>query len=80
MRCLRQPCVSSPSYLDHRDLRVGILPQRQEIDVNALRLHGVARELKRSRQLQARQRVLGIDEHDAAIMENPLELGGTRNY
>ena len=39
---LRQPCGFSPSYLDHRDLRVGVLPQRQEITVGAFRLHRVA--------------------------------------
>ena len=44
--------------------------------VGALRLRRVARERERSRQLQARHRVHGIDEHDAAMIENPLELGG----
>ena len=32
---------------------------------------------ERSRQLQARQRVHGIDEDDAAMIDNPLELGGS---
>ena len=44
--------------------------------VGALRLHRVARERERACQLQARQRVHRIDEHDAAMIENPLELGG----
>ena len=48
----------------------------KEIVVGALRLHGVARERERSCQLQARHRVHGIDEHDASMIENPLELGG----
>ena len=53
---------------------VGVLPQRQEIVVRAFRLHGIARERERSRQLQARHGVHGIDEHDASVIENPLEL------
>jgi len=54
---LWQPCGFSPSHLDHRDLGVSILPQHQEIAVGAFRLHGIARERERSRQLQARHGV-----------------------
>ena len=67
---------SARASLENRNVRVGVLPQRQEIVVGAFRLHGVARERERSRQLQARHRVHGIDEHDASMIENPLELGG----
>ena len=55
-----------PCFFENRNVRVGVLPQRQKIAVDALRLHGVARERERSCQLQARHRVHGIDEHDAA--------------
>ena len=76
MRRLPQPSVFRPCLLDHRDLGIGVLPQRKEIVVGAFRLDGVARERERSRQLQARHRVHGIDEDDAAVVDNPLELGG----
>ena len=48
----------------------------KQIVVDASRLGGVARERERSRQLQPRQRVYGIDEHDASMVDNPLKLGG----
>jgi hypothetical protein len=71
-----QFCVFRSCFVDHRDPGVGDFPQRKEIVVGAFRLHGVAREHERSRLLQARHGVDGIDEHDAAMIENPLELGG----
>src|SRR5437870_733778 len=73
---LRQPGVFRPCFVDHRDCRVGVLPQRKEIVVGAFRLHGVARERERSCQLQARHGVHGVGEHDTSVIENPLELGG----
>src|SRR6185503_13398940 len=42
----------------------------------AFGLYGIARERERSCQLQARHRVDRIDEDDASMIENPLELGG----
>ena len=71
----RQPRVFGAGFPDHRNVLVGILPQREEIVIGAFRLRVVARERERSRQLQARQGVHGIDEDDAAMIENPLELG-----
>ena len=65
-----------PCFRDERDPGVGVLPQRKQIVVHALRLDGIARERQRSRQLQPRERVYGIDEHDASMVDNPLELGG----
>src|SRR5262245_32618138 len=76
-RRLRESCVFCPCFLENRNVRVGVLPERQEIAVGTLRLHRVARERERSGQLQARQRIHGIDEDDAAMIENPLELGGS---
>ena len=73
---LRKSLVFCPCFPENRNVRVGVLPERQEIVVSAFRLHDVAREHESSRQLQARQRVHGIDEDDAAMIENPLELGG----
>ena len=73
---LLQPGVFRPCFLENPNVRVGVLPQRKEIVVGAFRLHDVARERERSRQLQARHGVHGIDEHDASMIENPLELGG----
>jgi len=74
MRRLRHSRVFRPCFPENRNVRVGVLPERQEIVVSAFRLHGIAREHESSRQLQARHRVHGIDEHDAAMIENPLEL------
>jgi hypothetical protein len=68
--------VFRPGLFDDRDLGVGVLPQRQKISVGAFRLHGFARECERSCQLQTRHGVHRIDEHDASMIENPLELGG----
>src|SRR5262245_16703755 len=76
MRALRQSSVFGPCFLENLDVRVGVLPERQEIAVGTLRLHRVARERERSCQLQARQGAHGIDEDDAAMIENPLEFGG----
>ena len=72
----RQPRVFHLCFLQNPNVWVGILPQREEIVVSAFRLHGVARERERPRQLQPRQRVYGIDEHDASMVDNPLKLGG----
>ena len=63
--------------LDHRQLRVGVLPDRQQIRVDALPLRRVARENERPGQLQARHRSHGIDEDDASMIDNALELGGS---
>ena len=52
--------------------------QQKQIVVHASRLHGVARERERSGQLQPRERVDGIHEHDASMVDNPLKLGGGR--
>src|SRR4029453_15457899 len=54
----------------------GLLPQRKKIVVGVFRLRDVAREYERSRQLQARHGVHGIDEHDASMIENSLKLAG----
>ena len=76
MRRLRHSRVFRPRFPENRNVRIGVLPERQEIAVGTLRLHRVARKRERSRQLQARHRVHGIDEDDASVIENPLELGG----
>src|SRR5262249_40582598 len=68
--------VFRPCCLENRNVRVGVLPERQEIVIGAFRLHGVAREREYSPQLQARHRVHGIDEDEPSVMENPLEFGG----
>ena len=39
-----QPGVFRACFVDRRDPRVGGLPQRQEIGVDAFRLHGIARQ------------------------------------
>ena len=71
---LRQSCVFRPCCLENRNVWVGVFPERQEIAVGTLRLHRVARERERSCQLKARQRVHRIDEDDAPMIDNPLEL------
>ena len=73
---LRKSRVFCPCLLEDRNVRVGTRPERKEIVVGASRPHGIARERERSRQLQPRHRVHGIDEYDASMIENPLELGG----
>ena len=70
----RQSGVFRSRLFKHRELNVGILPQRQEILIGAFRLYSVARKRERSSQLQARHRVHRIDEDDAAMIENPLKL------
>src|SRR4029079_10966227 len=75
MRRLRKSRKLCPCFLENRNLRVGVLPEHEEIVVGAFRLHCVTRQYKRSCQLQARQRIDRIDEGDAPVIENPLELG-----
>ncbi len=65
-----------PCFLENGNVRVGVLPERQEIAVDTLRLHRAAREHECSCQLQARHRVHVIDEDDTAMIEHPLELAG----
>lgn len=61
LRCLRQSRIFRPCFLEKPNVRVGGLPQRQEILVDALRLHRVPQERERTSQSQARHRVHGID-------------------
>ena len=61
----RAPLYGSRAYSARASLRTGI-PE-------SAFFQSVKRSL-RSRQLQRRQRVHGIDEHAAAMIENPLEL------
>src|SRR5262245_2373037 len=71
-----QPAVLRACFLDTRNIRVGVLPQDEEILVCAFRLYGIARKRERSSQLKTRHRVHRIDEDDASVIENPLEFGG----
>lgn len=63
-------------FLEHRDVRIGVFPQRQEIAIGSLRLCSVAREHERTRQLQARHGIEGIDKDDAAVIDDPLKFSG----
>jgi hypothetical protein len=71
--------IFRPCLYEHRKARAGVLPKLQEVVVGTPRLRGVARERARSCQLQARHRGHRIDEDDAAMIENPLELAGSFN-
>ncbi len=50
-----QPGVFCPSLLEDRDIRVGILPKREEIPIGVFGLGHLARDRVRSAQLQACQ-------------------------
>lgn len=72
-----QAGVFRSRLFENWNICVAILPQLEQILVGALRLRGVAGEGARSRQLEARHRIHRIDQHDASMVENPLELGGS---
>ena len=62
--------------LDDWDVRVGILPNGQEILIGTPGLDPVARNNVRSAQLQVRQGAYRIGEHDAAVIEDLLKFRG----
>jgi len=72
----RQPRVFRPCFPEQRNVRVGVLFHREEIVVSAFRVQDVAGERTRSRELQARHGIQGVDENDASMIENPLEFAG----
>ena len=74
----RQPRVFCLCSSEERNIRVGVLLQREKIVVSAFRLQGVAGERERSHELQPRHGVHRIDENDAAMAENPLEFAGAK--
>ena len=61
---------------ENRNFWIGVSPQCKRIVVSGLRVHDVTPERERPRQLQPRRGVHGIDEHDAVVIENPLEFAG----
>ena len=76
-RCLSlRPRAFRPCFVDERDVGVGGIPPHEQIVVHASGFDGVARKRERSCELQPRQRVYRIDEHDASMVDDPLELGG----
>ena len=75
IRRLRQSCVFRPRFLDNRNVRVGVLPERQEIVVGTLRLRGLAHENKDSRQLQTRGLRVNEEGPRCGIIVIPLSRG-----
>ena len=71
-----KPGIFRPCFFDNRDVGIGILPEIEQVLIGTLRFRPVARRDERSRQLQARHGVHRIDEHDASMVKDPLELGG----
>jgi hypothetical protein len=59
------------------ELLVGALPEIEKIFVGSLDPDDTAPRRERARQLQARHGIDRILEHDAAVIENLLELGRT---
>src|SRR5206468_3347182 len=59
---------------DNGDVRVGILPEREEIRIGVFGLGYVARNNVRSTHLQVRQDAYRIGGNDASMIENFLEF------
>src|SRR5271169_975625 len=57
------------------NIGVGVLPKREEILIRSFGPGLVARQNKRSPELQIRQRADGIQPHETAMIENLLKLG-----
>ena len=72
--CRLQPAVLCFDQFQDRNISIRILPQRQQIVVNAFRLRGITGERERSRQLQARQRDGQGGHLDVSLMNSALAL------
>ena len=62
---------------EHRNVRVGVLPQREELLVRSLRLGLFARQRVRPSQLQIRQRANRIVGNDSVMVDDFLKFGGS---
>ena len=67
--------VFHPRVLENRDVRIGIIPEGEEILISSFCLNRISRERERPAELQARQRADRIGEDDPAMVEDLLKFG-----